>query len=172
MWRLDGWECGVEVIQYAPPPSGALVPLGFHKLGLMQPMASPVPLHCCLCPFWTLKPPGVRQYVPYFTMHSWSATGLISAPALMLYQIFPRSMEQAAVLLHPLLPWNDKKGGSPSLPPKGKCASANFQPASYLSVQSLLRSTSCALLPCRCKLFAICWVLGISCTLRDFTNLP
>ena len=29
-----------------------------------------------------------------------------------------------------------------------------------------------ALLPCRCKLFAICSVLGISCTLRDFTNLP
>ena len=28
------------------------------------------------------------------------------------------------------------------------------------------------LLPCRCKLFAICWGLGISCTLRDFTNLP
>ena len=24
----------------------------------------------------------------------------------------------------------------------------------------------------RCKLFAICWGLGISCTLRDFTNLP
>ena len=28
-------------------------------------------------------------------------------------------------------------------------------------------------LHCRCKLFAICWGLGIStCTLRDFTNLP
>ena len=29
-----------------------------------------------------------------------------------------------------------------------------------------------ALLPCRCQLYAICWVLGISCTLRDFINLP
>ena len=36
----------------------------------------------------------------------------------------------------------------------------------------LRRSTGRVLLPCRCKLFAICWVLGISCTLRDFTNLP
>ena len=27
-------------------------------------------------------------------------------------------------------------------------------------------------LPCRCQLYAICWVLGISCTLGDFTNLP
>ena len=25
---------------------------------------------------------------------------------------------------------------------------------------------------CRCILFAISWGLGISCTLRDFTNLP
>ena len=30
-----------------------------------------------------------------------------------------------------------------------------------------------ALLPCRCQFCAICWVMGISCTLRDdFTNLP
>ena len=56
--------------------------------------------------------------------------------------------------------------------PGALCASENFQPASNLLVQSLRRSTSGTLLPCRCKLFAICWVLGISCTLRDFTNLP
>ena len=27
-------------------------------------------------------------------------------------------------------------------------------------------------LPCRCKFFAICWGLGISCTQRDVINLP
>ena len=57
-------------------------------------------------------------------------------------------------------------------PEREECASANFQPASNSSVQELRRSTSRALLPCRCQLCAICWVLGISCTLRDFTNLP
>ena len=41
-------------------------------------------------------------------------------------------------------------------------ASANFQPASNLSVQYLRRSTSRALQPCRCKWFAIFWDLGIS----------
>lgn len=29
-----------------------------------------------------------------------------------------------------------------------------------------------ALLHCNCKLSAICWDLEISCTLRNFTNLP
>ena len=58
-------------------------------------------------------------------------------------------------------------------PEREECASANFQPASNSSVQQLRRSTSRALLlPCRCQLCAICWVLGIRCTLRDFTNLP
>ena len=48
------------------------------------------------------------------------------------------------------------------------CGQSSSQPATF----RYSNSTSRALVPCRCNLFAIFWGLGISCTLRDFTNLP
>ena len=63
----------------------------------------------------------------------------------------------------------------PYLP--ARCAGASHRSATHLSLRSFhpqttQRSTSRALLHCRCKLFAIFWGLGISCTLRDLANLP
>ena len=69
----------------------------------------------------------------------------------------------------PAVWWADRQtrvaGVPAATPPRG------FRTA-FEPIHCCVSTSRALLLTCRCQLYAVCWVLGISCTLRDFTNLP